>query len=241
MNLILDIGNSRTKGYVFEDDKIIHRQEATGEERKITEILLNRFPGIHSGIAVSTRNINPGLTSLCRSRLKKFIELGPDTTLPIKNLYKTKETLGYDRIAAAVEAHALYPGKNILIIDAGTALTYDLVTPDGDFAGGNISPGLKMRFRALAAFTDKLPLVSPGSTFPLAGKTTKEAISAGIGLGILAEVDGVIDRFREEYKPLAVIVTGGDTFFFDKKLKNSIFVLPELTALGLNRILKFNV
>ncbi len=240
MNLILDIGNSRVKSYIFKEEKIAHQQETDGDVIPLVKDLLHRFPEVRYAIAVSTRKPDPELFTYLH-HLDRFIELGPETPLPIRNLYNTSDTLGYDRIAGVVEAHARYPRKTVLVIDAGTAITYDLVTATGEFSGGNISPGLAMRFRALATFTDRLPRVSAKDTIPLIGRTTEEAIIAGVEMGIIAEVDGIIDIFREKYNGLQVIITGGDAFFFDKKLKNSIFVLPELTAFGLNRILKFNV
>ena len=241
MNLILDIGNSRIKGYLFEGEQIMHKEESSGEVVSLARELLEKYPETQYSIAVSTRAVDPSLSSFLNQRLTRYIVLDGDTPLPIKNRYRTPETLGYDRIAGVVEAHARYPGKNVLVIDAGTAITYDLVTATGVFEGGNISPGLDMRFRALATFTDKLPRITLKDTFPLTGRTTEEAIVAGVEAGVIAEVDGMIDLFGKAYNDLQIIITGGDAFFFDKKLKNSIFVLPELTAFGLNRILTFNV
>ena len=241
MNLILDIGNSRVKGYLFDRERIVHKEKTSGEAVSLVKDLLSRFPETQYGISVSTRKQDSYLSDICRQRLSKYIELGSDTPLPINNLYHTPDTLGYDRIAGVVEAHARYPEKNVLVIDAGTAITYDLVTAKGEFAGGNISPGLDMRFKALATFADKLPLVNREEIYPLIGKSTQEAIVTGVEMGILAEVEGIIERFKKDFNKLQVIITGGDAFFFDKKLKSSIFAFPDLTAFGLNRILIFNV
>ena len=241
MNLILDIGNSRIKGYLFEGEQIVHKEETSGDVVSLAKNLLEHHPEIKYGIAVSTREKNPFLSGFLNRRLSCYIELDSDTPLPVKNLYRTPDTLGYDRIAGVVEAHARFPEKNVLVIDAGTAITYDLVTATGEFERGNISPGLDMRFRALATFADKLPRITVKDTFPLIGKTTEEAIVTGVEAGTIAEVDGIIDLFKKKYDDLQIIITGGDAFFFDKKLKNSIFVFPELTAFGLNRVLTFNV
>ncbi len=241
MNLILDIGNSRVKGYLFEGERIVYKDESSDEAVPLARDLLDQYPETQYGIAVSTRKEDSSLSGFLNQRLSHYIVLGSDTPLPVKSRYRTPDTLGYDRIAGVVEAHARFLGKNVLVIDAGTAITYDLVTADGTYEGGNISPGVDMRFRALATFTDKLPRITIKDTFPLAGRTTEEAIAAGVEAGVIAEVDGIIDRFGKAYHDLQVIITGGDAFFFDKKLKNSIFVLPELTAFGLNRILTFNV
>ena len=148
--------------------------------------------------------------------------------------------MGKDRIAAMVGAFDLYPDTNVLVIDAGTAITYDLLNDKGRYLGGNISPGLEMRYKALHRFTDKLPLVNQGNMEQLYGQTTEEAIRAGVQHGIVFEADKAIDTFKEFYNNLKVIITGGDAKFFDKKLKNSFFVHFNLTALGLNRILEHN-
>ncbi|HKL32104.1 MAG TPA: type III pantothenate kinase, partial [Tangfeifania sp.] len=160
--------------------------------------------------------------------------------LPIENLYQTKDTLGKDRIAAVVGAFDLYPNTNVLVIDAGTAITFDIINEQGQYLGGNISPGLEMRFKALNKFTGRLPLVRKNDFDNLYGRTTEEAILAGVQHGIVFETDKAIETFKEFYNNLKVIITGGDAIFFDKKLKNSFFVHFNLTALGLNRILEHN-
>ena len=164
-----------------------------------------------------------------------------NTRLPFKNLYLDKETLGFDRIAAAAGAQALFPGENIIIIDAGTAITIDVVTKEGQFIGGNISPGVDMRFKALNEFTSKLPLVKIEGETGITAKTTEDAIRFGVFNGIKYEMDGYIDAFNQIYENLKVILTGGDHKYFDKKLKNSIFADSNLTLKGLNKILQFNV
>jgi type III pantothenate kinase len=169
-----------------------------------------------------------------------FLELDHHTKLPIENLYETPETLGKDRLAAAVGANELFPDQNLLIIDAGTAITYDLVTENNQFLGGNISPGLEMRFKALNQFTGKLPLISHSDEYKEIGQNTTDAIRAGVQNGILFEIGQTIDLFNRNYQNLQIIMTGGDSNFFDKKLNYSIFVHFNLTLIGLNRILEHN-
>ena len=127
-----------------------------------------------------------------------------------------------------------------MVIDAGTAITYDFINDKNEYIGGNISPGLKLRFRALYHFTDKLPLMEPKNYNQLYGLSTEEAILAGVQNGMIYEVDKTIEKFKEFYSNLKVIITGGDAEFFDKKLKYSFFVHFNLVALGLNRILEYN-
>ena len=126
------------------------------------------------------------------------------------------------------------------MIDAGTAITYDLVSEKNQFIGGNISPGLEMRFKALNHFTGKLPLVSYSDVFQPIGKNTIDAIRSGVQNGILYEIEQCIDAFNRNYQNLRIIMTGGDSNFFDKKLNYSIFVHFNLTLIGLNRILEHN-
>ena len=169
------------------------------------------------------------------------MELSSVTPVPIKNNYRSKSTLGLDRLAAAVGAASLFPDNDLLIIDAGTAITYDIVDKENGFMGGNISPGLRTRFRSLHHFTGRLPLLNPVAEWPDIGTTTEEAIQSGVLTGILSEVESVIELMKKKWPELRVIVTGGDAEFFDKKLKSSIFVKFEITLLGLNRILEYNV
>ncbi len=205
------------------------------------EILLKEYPSIEKAIISSVKDYSPALKELLQKKLKKIIEMDEHTPLPIENCYKSKETLGKDRLAGVVGAFHLYPENNVLVIDAGTAITYDLVDENKQYLGGTISPGLEMRFKALNQFTGRLPLVERNENFnKLFGQTTGEAILGGVQNGLVFETDKVIDRFKEFYKNLYVIITGGNANFFDKKLKNSFFVHFNLIAIGLNRILEYN-
>ena len=161
--------------------------------------------------------------------------------LPIRIGYETPHTLGRDRIAAVVGAQSLRPGSNILVIDAGTAITYELLEASGLYVGGNISPGMTTRFRALHHFTQKLPLVSEPEEVLLVGVSTESAIQAGVVNGIVLEMDGYIDLLRLKYPGLLVFLTGGHSFYFERRLKNRIFADINLVLIGLNRILEYNV
>ena len=135
----------------------------------------------------------------------------------------------------------LRPGKNLLVIDAGTAITYEVIEAPGIFLGGNISPGMTTRFRALNHFTKKLPLVTEEDDIPLIGRSTETAIQAGVVNGIVYEMDGYIDELKVKYPDLLVFLTGGHSFYFERRLKNSIFADINLVLTGLNRILEYNV
>lgn len=240
MNLIIDIGNSLTKLALFNKEKIIFLKQHKSINISILEKLFRDHNHIQQGIISNVGPEDDKIISFLKLNLTKLLILDAKTPLPVENLYKTKSTLGKDRIAAAVGGYSLFPGTHILIIDAGTALTYEFVTSGGQYLGGGISPGLTMRFRSLHENTERLPLVKPKEKFPLPANTTKSAIVSGVQSGIVHEIDGIINEFREQFNPLIIVLTGGDSIFFEKKLKNSIFVDSNLVLKGLNQILEFN-
>jgi len=203
-------------------------------------MLKDEHPQMTQAILSSVKSVDDEILQFLSGNFDLFIALDHQTELPIENLYETPETLGKDRLAAAIGANELFPDQNLLVIDAGTAITYDLVSEKNQFVGGNISPGLQMRFNALNHFTGKLPLVSYSDEFQSIGKNTTDAIRAGVQNGILYEIDRTIDLFNRNYQNLQIVMTGGDSIFFDKKLNYSIFVHFNLTLIGLNRILEHN-
>lgn len=240
MNLVIDIGNTRTKFSVFHRGEVLITVPVDEMLPQHIEVLQNEYPGMKQAILSTVKNYSPELKAALQERFDKFIELDSTTPLPVENLYESGETLGKDRIAAVVGAFDLFPGENLLVIDAGTAITFDIINEKGQFLGGNISPGIEMRYDALHKFTGKLPRVLQKEQNKLFGVTTEEAIRAGVQNGVIFEVDMTIDAFKKFYTNLKVIITGGNAEFFDKKLKNSFFVNFNLTALGLNRILEYN-
>ena len=240
LNLVIDIGNSQTKVAVFDAGEIV--QVTCMESLNIARLadLKRNYPALNQAILSSVAKVDSELLKVLKKDYDYFIEFDHQTAVPIGNLYESKETLGLDRLAAAVGGIFLFPDKELLVIDAGTAITFDLVDKNHHFLGGNISPGLKMRFRALHEFTRKLPEIEKADLWPAIGKTTEEAIRAGVQNGMIYEIDGMIDQVRKDWPECQVILTGGDLFFFDKKLKNTIFVKFEITLIGLNRILEYN-
>ncbi len=240
MNLVIDIGNSQTKVAVFDAGEIV--QMICMETLTVARIddLKKSYPGLKDAILSSVADVEPGLSEALTKEFDYFIEFNHQTAVPIENLYKSSETLGIDRLAAAVGGITLFPGSALLVVDAGTAITFDLIDCNNRFLGGNISPGLETRFRALHKFTKKLPEIAREEQWPFIGQTTQEAIRAGVQNGMIFEIDGMIDYTRNIWPDCKVILTGGDSFFFDKKLKNTIFVKFEITLIGLNRILEYN-
>lgn len=239
-NLTIDIGNTRTKAAVFESGLLL--------ETKVFDVLeistlqawtaQNRIVNIIISVVGSAPD-----TQLMQWMQDNFglMVLDWTTRLPFQNHYGTPKTLGKDRIAAVAGAWARFPGKNSLVIDAGTCITYDLITADGIYPGGNISPGISMRFRALEAFTAGLPLVTPGEQEQLTGHSTETAIRNGVQYGALWEMESAIRTFETQWPQLNVLLTGGDAVFFEKKLKKRIFAVPNLVLEGLNKILTYNV
>lgn len=240
INLVIDIGNTRTKLALFNQHDLMFSVPIEQLNVNHLQMLKDEHIQLNQAILSSVKPVDEELIRFLSQNFQLFIELDHHTPLPIENLYETPETLGKDRIAAAVGANELFPGQNILIIDAGTAITYDVVSEKNEFLGGNISPGLQMRFKALNQFTGKLPLINYSDDFQLIGTNTEEAIRAGVQNGILYEIERTIETFNRNYENLQIVMTGGDSIFFDKKLNYSIFVHFNLTLIGLNRILEHN-
>ena len=166
--------------------------------------------------------------------------LDSEIKLPFKNSYKTPKTLGVDRIALVSASVKQYPDNNVLVIDAGTCITYDFITDENEYLGGAISPGVRLRYRSLNNLTANLPLLESKLPKSLIGNTTDSSIHSGVVFGVLKEMDGVIGDYKEKYSDLTVILTGGDTNFLSKQLKNGIFANSNFLLEGLNFILEYN-
>ena len=240
MNLIIDIGNSRTKYAIFEHSEEIHFESSTIPEiPKIRKLKID-FQSISQTIISATGNVSEDFIRYCQSIFPKVLVFSYKTQLPFRFEYKTPATIGLDRLAGIAGAQKLFPDKNVLIIDVGTAITFDVKNSNNIFRGGNISPGMMMRFKALNKFTDKLPLVTPNEKTSFLGDSTNQAIANGVINGIIYEIEGMIAETEKKYNDLTVILTGGDTSFFDNKLKKTIFVFQNLINIGLDIILNYN-
>ena len=168
-----------------------------------------------------------------------WLEASPALEVPLKIGYATPETLGFDRIAICVGAKSYYPGASLLVIDSGTCITYNYVSAEGVFLGGNISPGLEMRFNGLHRFTARLPLVTPTETYGGIGQSTEEAIRNGVMSGMLFEVQQYIECFLGQYPEGHVLITGGNAHFLERHLTPDILFCKYLSFVGLNEILKY--
>jgi len=239
LNLIIDIGNTLQKIAVFNHDENVYCQSF----QRITEdnltLVLNKFPIIFSIIS-SVANLDKHVVKFLDANTK-MIHYSHQTKLPVKILYQSAETLGLDRIANAVGAATLFPEKNVLSVQAGTCLVLDFVNEKGEYLGGSISPGMKMRFDALHHNTKKLPLLRvTDNGSDLIGLNTTASINCGVIKGMCYEIDGFIEDYHARFESLIVLLTGGDADYLQKLIKNTIFATPNLVLKGLNEIINYN-
>lgn len=239
MNLVIDIGNTKAKAAIFDGDTLVDVFRSSNQSLDCLAEITSRFP-IRQGILASVINLSEEIIKQLTDLSFPIIKFDTETPLPIKNLYSTPKTLGSDRLAAVIGANHLQPQKDILVIDAGTAVTYDFINAKGEYLGGNISPGKNLRFKALHQFTGKLPLVNEEGTRTSLGINTETAIREGVIQGMEFEMKGYIETFKKNNPELLVFLTGGDGFLFETSLKNHIFADSFLVLKGLNRILNYN-
>lgn len=237
INVVIDAGNTRIKIGLFSNgtlEQSLVVDNATSVHEHLGNVPLNNA-------IISSVSVDPQTIAEVISVKNRTIILDASTPLPINNHYGTKGTLGKDRLAALCGAQCLFPSKPLLVIDAGTCITYDYLDASGNFFGGMIVPGLKMRFRALHDYTSRLPLVEAvAKDTPLVGDNTHSAIMSGVINGMKAELEGIVYRFAKEKGQFEVIMCGGDMEFFESTLKQPIFAVPELVLIGLNAILEYN-
>ena len=239
MNLVVDIGNTRIKVAVVEGDEVLFSQAYDSIAEALTAEWRTLYPAIGRAIVASTGESTEEIVSLLREMGLKVLAMDSTTAVPIGNDYLTPSTLGVDRLAAAVAAVEVMGCRDCLIVDFGTAITIDLVE-DGVFRGGNISPGMTTRFRALHDYTHRLPECEPTDSESMLGRSTREAIEQGVMQGIVNEIDGYICHFMRSNAKLSLIFTGGDAKYFVKRIKNAKFAKCNLVFCGLNRILEYN-
>jgi type III pantothenate kinase len=238
MNLIFDIGNSSTKLALFDKKKkIISLRTRHFSCEKLEKTIANY--DIDKVIVSSVRDTPEFIIDLATHGIPHVHVLSHKSRLPFKIEYETPETLGPDRIAAVAGAFSLFPGKKVLIIDAGSAVTYDFLSGK-TYKGGNISPGLSMRFRALHRFTRKLPLAATAEKFSSPGRNTIEAITAGVINGLIYEINEYIRTFVKRHVDLKVILTGGDSGYLKDRISYRVKYMPDIVIDGLNFILEYN-
>jgi type III pantothenate kinase len=241
MLLAVDIGNTKTKAAVFKDAALVNKYiinsyEAPFEVRKI----FSDYPEISQSILSSVGNEQQELLSVLQNRTNLTV-ISHTSAFPFINKYATPATLGVDRMVLASGAVLAHPLKNRLVIDAGTCVTYDFIDADDNYLGGAISPGLRLRYEALHNFTAKLPLLSAEAPRQYIGNSTQQSIHSGVVNGLLHEVQGFINQYREQYPGLTIILTGGDAEFLAKQFKNTIFANSNFLLESLNHLYLYSI
>ena len=237
MNIVIDQGNTSAKVALFERSQLLtsfHFESLT--ESILQQIILEHHP--ESGILCSVKQMDSLILSSLESSISNFFVLNANTSIPLTIDYRTPQTLGMDRIAAATGAYKRRKESNLLVIDIGTAITFDYIERRGIYRGGNISPGPTLRFKALHHYTSKLPLLDEQGDIPNLGYDTETAIRAGVINGIVHEIDSYIDDYTKKHD-VFTFLTGGYSFYFETKLKSSIFADENLVLKGLNEILDY--
>ncbi|MEA1885949.1 MAG: type III pantothenate kinase [Bacteroidota bacterium] len=239
MNLAIDIGNFSCKAAVYSQEKKEYITYTDNPDNIFFEAIIDEFP-VKKVILSTVRKGDTMFTDILRDAGIETLILNHKTALPFILQYESPETIGTDRIAAVAGAHNMFSDSNVLVIDAGTAVTYDLLGSENTYLGGNISPGLAMRFRALNEFTSMLPLVSKGDSFGNLGVNTTDAIRSGVQTGLIFEINNYLRTLKKKYRKLTVIITGGDGAFLTDKLEAGHILVPDLVVDGLNYILNYN-
>lgn len=235
MNVVVDAGNTRIKYAFFDQDRLLETKYR--EESLLEDVLRWKAKGFSMDVFLSgSGKIPEGLVALLKEQADFCVEASPLMEMPLKIGYDTPGTLGFDRIAACTGALKLFPGCPLLVIDSGTCITFNYVSAEGIFLGGNISPGLEMRFRGLQHFTARLPLVSPEKEYGGMGTTTVEAIRNGVMQGMLFEVESYIRHFLEGQNQGKVVITGGNAYYLEQHLQGETVFNENLGFVGLNEI-----
>jgi len=236
MLLAIDIGNSYIKCAVFEQNTLLQKFIFKQDEAQINfEIIIKKHQKIAKGVISSVANLNEDTFSYIKENID-LLEISNKTSFPFSNNYKTKETLGIDRLVLSAGAVLSFENQNRLIIDAGTCITYDYINSKNVYLGGAISPGLSLRYKSLNNYTAKLPLLENKEINYLIGKSTSESIYSGVINGVINEIDGFITQYKELDKDLTIILTGGDAEFLAKSIKNTIFANSNFLLESLNNL-----
>ena len=232
MNLVIDFGNTRIKTALFDSTRLYEERVFFSLEE------LRSQPFEYNQLMISNVSYSE---DVLKGIFPQAMFMSRHLKVPFHIDYDTPETLGVDRLALTSGAVSLYEGVDLLVIDLGTCITYDFVEKGEVYKGGAISAGAKLRAKAMHNFTLNLPLVDSLESCDLIGNSTLKSIMSGIIYGITFEIQGFITDYRKKYPKIKVILSGGDAEFFESKIKESIFVIPNLALLGLNKILQENI
>jgi type III pantothenate kinase len=236
--LCFDFGNTRQKAAIFRND-VFEEEIVLPNDEMFT---IERVMYVHQPqktILSSVINHNPAIEKLLAAQ-SQFHKLSHLTKINFTTPVGKPETIGADRLALAAAAVHFHPGKNNLVIGLGSCITYNFINQYNEFLGGSISPGMEMRFKAMQVFTDKLPEVHAEWNFPLIGYDTKTNMQSGVIAGIAFEMDGFIDAYAIKYDNFNVVLTGGDSAYFARRLKNKIFADSNFLFKGLYALSETN-
>lgn len=242
MNLVVDVGNTQVKFAVFNDNDLIEKMTAhTDHALEQLQKVIAKYSGkLSKGIISSTAKLSETFHNTLSEHLH-LVHFSHQSKINFINSYATPKTLGLDRIALVAAASGIFPNQNVLVIDAGTCITYDFIDKNAVYYGGAISPGMQMRLKAMHTFTGKLPLLQEiRNTSDYLGKSTSEAMQIGVYRSICYEIDGFIEDYLTDYEDLTVVLTGGDYNLLSASIKNSIFATSNFLLKGLNKILQLN-
>ncbi len=239
MNLVIDAGNTSTKIAIFNHDELLFNEAVIELGEAYLRQLRSQFHfqnAIISSVKGMMNEEKEWLQQNCN-----YVNFSHATKIPISIDYQCVETLGLDRIAAAVGSWAMFPQQSSLSILLGTCMVSNFVDESGCFCGGSIAPGIRMRLQAMHQFTERLPLIDALTEVDFVGKSTHDSMMSGAIYGLLSEIDGIVTFYQSKYKNNNIAVTGGDFPFLSKSIKSSIFAIPNLVLFGLNEIIKINV
>lgn len=241
MILAIDVGNTRIKSAVFEQDNLVELFVFDAQElQKKISIILKKFSKIDVLVVASVGKLDLD-DFLFLENLVKIEWITHNSTFPFVNKYATPSTLGIDRMILASGAVLQYPKQNRLVIDAGTCTTYDFIDENDTYIGGAISLGLRLRYKALNNYTAKLPLLDTIMPDSYIGNSTEESLHSGVVNGLLYEIEGFINRYEADYSKFTIILTGGDAVFLAKRLKNTIFANSNFLLESLNYTYQYKI
>jgi type III pantothenate kinase len=240
MLLAIDVGNTQIKVAVFEQNILLNKEIIgfSNWEIAVKNVLWN-FPQIRNCVVASVGKL-PKEDFLNLSSTLKLYFISSESKFPFQNLYRSPKTLGTDRMLLAAGAVFQFPKKNRLVIDVGTCITYDYIDENDNYLGGAISPGITLRYQSLHNYTDKLPLLTIEIPEELIGNSTNQSMHSGVINGITQEIEGFINAYSYQNDNFIIILTGGDSEFLAKRLKNTIFANPNFLLESLNQTFQYN-
>jgi len=241
MILTVDVGNTRIKAAVFEGDILLeHFVFMKNDLQKNIENILKKFKNTTHLVVASVGNVEKDSFLAFNDELIVHFVTHKDP-FPFVNEYETPQTLGIDRMVLAAGAILQFPNQNRLVIDVGTCVTYDFIDENDVYLGGGISPGLRLRYESLHNYTSKLPLLELENPKHFVGASTSQSIHSGIVNGLVYEIDGFIDEYKGLSSNFIIILTGGDTEFLAKRLKNTIFANSNFLIESLNQTFQYKI